>query len=563
MTLSGLPLGLPLLTKDLIEQAAQRRTYVLRVLYAVVLYGAALWVYADIAGNGVRSGISNLGRGRELFVMLLDVQSLAILILLPGITCGAVTIEKERDTLSLLLLTQLSPMTIVLEKFVSRLVTMGTYQLLSLPLFAIAYGLGGVEMYQIIGAIWGLACLTTMVCAWSIFCSVWHRTTASAFINAYLMMPVVLLLIFQLRHFALTSMYQIQVLTIPMIFISIGWIIQSAVQLLPRAFVPPRNRLLELFQTLDRYFEELNQQTTRGIVLIHDRDSGPLFAPIAWRETRKKSLGTFRYLFRLLVVLETPLILAISWTVMDTSHQSFNGPTTFFLSILWPIAALAIVVHTTSVLASERSRQTLDVLLVTPLTARELVSQKLAGVQRLISVLSVPLSSLMVFQWIWTRYVLQGIAHDQTSFILRHEILGMLLAILVYPRVIEWISFQMALRTGNQTQAVLFSLSTILAITILPYAVAFLVARQCNFSLLDRRIEWIWWLSPVRVLFFRAVAETSLNEVGSSYLQSWSPVIGLSLHAAMACSLWLALRITAIRGFSRLLGRTEPPKGTR
>ena len=91
MSESGLTFGLPLLTKDLIEQAAHRRTYVLRVVYAAVLYGAALWVYGDIAGGGAQAGITNLGRGREMFTMLVRVQVLAIIVLLPAICCGAIT----------------------------------------------------------------------------------------------------------------------------------------------------------------------------------------------------------------------------------------------------------------------------------------------------------------------------------------------------------------------------------------------------------------------------------------------------------------------------------------
>jgi ABC-type transport system involved in multi-copper enzyme maturation permease subunit len=189
---SGLIFGLPLLTKDLIEQAAHRRTFVLRVVYAIVLYGSALWIYADVVGGGASGGISSLGRGRELFTMLVNVQMGAIIILLPGISCGAITAEKERDTLGLLLLTQLSPLTIVLEKLVGRLVTMGTYQLLSLPLFALAYGLGGVELFEMITAIWLLAWWSVVVGSLSLYCSAWHRTTAGAFIAAYSMMPLVI-----------------------------------------------------------------------------------------------------------------------------------------------------------------------------------------------------------------------------------------------------------------------------------------------------------------------------------------------------------------------------------
>ncbi len=584
---SGLIFGLPLLTKDLIEQAARRRTYVLRVVYAAILYGAALWVYADIAGGGAQAGISNLGRGQGMFRMLFWVQIVAIIVLLPAISCGAITSEKERDTLGLLLLTQLSPTTIVLEKLFSRLITMGTYQLLSLPLFAVVYGLGGVELTEIIMAIWALACGSLVVGALSIYCSAWHRTTAGAFISAYALMPLVACFgAIWLNAFSMTStgrslggtftigvtLVKLAMLTVPVLAVTVIAVAAAQLQLLERAFVPPRNLLLEFFKKLDAFFEELNKQTT-GVVLIHERDTGPLFDPIAWRETRKRSLGTVRYLFRLLVVLEVPLVLAISWTVLDVQSHSFNGPTSFFLTVLWPIAALAVAVHTTNVLASERSRQTLDVLLVTPLSAADLVSQKLAGVRRLIGVLTVPFATLLIFQSIWTLYVVRGLdlfrrpSGEGTVFI--HEILGMTLAMIVYPRLVQWISFHLALRLKNQTQAVLSSLAVIIAVCAIPYVFVYLVAMGRDNAPFDPTIEWVTWLSPRRVLFHRQVVEGPLQG-SSSWLASSNPkgilndsrFIGLGLHAVIYLALWFILRHRALRQFSNWVGRTEPTGGT-
>ena len=179
--------SLPLLTKELIAQAQNKRTYVLRVIYAVALYGLALLQYQLISGDGV-AGVMNMGGGRRLFDNLVMLQSAMIFLLIPPITCGALTIEKEKDTLALLLLTKLSPLTIVFEKMLSRVFTMATYQLLSLPLFAIIYGIGGVDLGDIIVAIAGLASLTFLVASISILCSTWFRTTSSAFVWTYILL---------------------------------------------------------------------------------------------------------------------------------------------------------------------------------------------------------------------------------------------------------------------------------------------------------------------------------------------------------------------------------------
>lgn len=573
---SGLIFGLPLLTKDLIEQAARRRTYLLRVIYAVILYGAAFWAYADLSSGGAQAGLSNLGRGADFFRGLVQIQFVAIIVLLPAMSCGAITSEKERDTLGLLLLTQLSPRVIVLEKLLSRLVTMGTYQLLSLPLFAVIYGMGGVELSEMIATIWYLAWCSAVVAAWSIYWSVWHRTTAGAFLAAYAMMPLIVcigevclgvsgqasgelwrtqqdLSALQFTVSLIVYGFVLTMTSIPMALLTLAAVAAAQSQLLARAFVPPRNLLLELFKKLDTFFMELNEHTTRGVILVRDFDTGPLFDPIAWRETRKRSLGTVRYLFRLLVLLEGPLALAISWTMADMQTQSFDGPTSFFLAILWPIAVLAIVVHTTNTMASERSRQTLDVLLVAPLTQSELVTQKLAGVRRLIGVLTVPFATLAFFQAIWTLYVVKGLYLFQQGgsegVVFIHEILGMVLGTTIYLRVIQWIAFHLALRLKNQTQAVLSSVAVILAICVVPLVV----------SELYPALDLLAWLSPVRVLFHRQwVMQQYVPGMSVGHFRQDILYLGLISHAIVFVTLWFLLRNRALRDFSMLVGRTEP-----
>ena len=57
---------LPLLVKELNEQAARPRTYVIRFLYAATLFAAACTMfYGDVISFGGTTG--GLGRGREMF----------------------------------------------------------------------------------------------------------------------------------------------------------------------------------------------------------------------------------------------------------------------------------------------------------------------------------------------------------------------------------------------------------------------------------------------------------------------------------------------------------------
>ncbi|MFO0060710.1 MAG: hypothetical protein ACK57O_07520, partial [Planctomyces sp.] len=97
---------LPLLRRELSELSARRRTYVIRVLSAVV------------------------------------------------IVAGVITMEKERKTLGLLFVTRPSPLMIVLEKPGSRLLPMLTLLLITFPMLAFAYSLGGLDRLWLLATFW-------------------------------------------------------------------------------------------------------------------------------------------------------------------------------------------------------------------------------------------------------------------------------------------------------------------------------------------------------------------------------------------------------------------------
>src|SRR5258708_29743496 len=129
---------LPLLAKELNEQAAQRRTYVIRFLYAGILFSAACVLFYGnfLTGGGGSAG--GLGRGRWMFENLVTLQFWTIYLLVPAISCGCLTIEKDHNSLGLLLITSLSPRQIVLQHLLRRVVPMLTFVLLSFPPMAAA-----------------------------------------------------------------------------------------------------------------------------------------------------------------------------------------------------------------------------------------------------------------------------------------------------------------------------------------------------------------------------------------------------------------------------------------
>src|ERR1043166_1922781 len=91
-------LDLPLLGKELVEQAARKRTYLLRILYAGLLFTGFLVYFNRLFSAAGDNAFSVFGRGREMFDFLVKIQFAGICIFLPVMMAGAIAYEKERDS---------------------------------------------------------------------------------------------------------------------------------------------------------------------------------------------------------------------------------------------------------------------------------------------------------------------------------------------------------------------------------------------------------------------------------------------------------------------------------
>ncbi len=572
MNLSRFNIGLPLLAKELTEQSARRRTYVIRVVYAVALYGFTLWAFWNQLGSWNSNSFAILGRGRELFQAIAALQFTGLYLFLPAMTCGVLTSEKERDTLALLLLTKLGPWTIVFEKLLGRLVPMWSFLLLSMPLLAVAYSLGGVEAVEVINLAWALLVTTVQVGAFSILCSAWCRTTSAAFLATYLLGALVLTGLqtltsvgFEFRNGPdLLSHPLIRVLTFPMVVaqslptitFSVTCLFAARVVLWRRAFLQPSNYIMRLFKSLDAFFMKVNHnRLTKGIVLIHESVTLPMYDPIRWRETTKRSLGTTRYLIRMLLAIEVPV--AFGMLLPDYSRDDNGGGITAVACLLWVVAALVLTVQSTALIGLERSRQTLDVLLTTQMSSESIVREKFAGIWRMIRMLWIPFATVYVFRAWWQ---LGGRSPGELSF----GVVSALLAVAIYPPLIAWIGFHQGMRRRSQTQATLVTLGLLVAGCALPILIAELIVpgggnpgwMPVNRTFGNTSIYYaLRWLSPAFVLTYSAASHGQfVDYAGSIQAPYFALLIG---HFVFAGALLVFLWSRGMRTFARHVNRND------
>ena len=183
----------PVLTRELRASLRNARAFGLLALY-VALLGAV--VTANFPGDSsIAFEPNGGGSGRDLFFWLFGGQIALILAILPALSTGALAQERERQTLQPLIMTPLSPLQIVWGKAGGVLSLVGLMLLATLPLTALCFLLGGVDMGLYVAAyatIFGLAIFTT---GFGLYCSARWQSATRALMSCYALLPVVIALV--------------------------------------------------------------------------------------------------------------------------------------------------------------------------------------------------------------------------------------------------------------------------------------------------------------------------------------------------------------------------------
>jgi ABC-type transport system involved in multi-copper enzyme maturation permease subunit len=488
----------PLLGKELLELAARRRTYVLRAVYALLFFGIFLLIYYQTLATRGPNILSMLGSGRDLFEVIVHLQFAGIYLFLPAMTCGAIASEKENQSLPLLFLTGMRPANILIEKGLGRLIPMGTFLLLSLPLMGLCYRFGGVTTEMMATGIYTLVLAVLQVAAISLFCSAWCRTTTQAFFCAYLLgtllylaLPTAVWLLdglFEIPDktaYALFPPYlydasrwspyasylgssalfgtpspppspglgDIAVQSLPIWLSILLFALGSRLVLVPRAFVQPKDRMLSLFRRLDGVMKDWNRRLG-GFMLVREKDSLPVDEPVAWREMTQRLLGRANYLVRIVLLIEVPLLLLV-FLVLTQSDFRYNIPELFLTLAVsfWSLAALTIVVKSAGAIASERVAGTLDVLATTPMAGADILRQKMRGITRLMLAVSVPLLTVVLIH-AWVGGPIKGDPLDWLVYVL-----GSAATMAIYFPMLSWGALSIGLRSRTQARAILAALT--------------------------------------------------------------------------------------------------------
>ena len=177
----------PIVAKEYRSRMRTWRSPVAMTVY-IVLLGGLGWAIFSAMSYSARSSFAGgqaANYGQALFLYLVLFQMVLLAFITPALTAGAISSERERQTIDLLFVTKLPSFSILWGKLLASMSFVILLLLLSVPIFSLVFLFGGVELDQV-----GAAFLVTAITALTlgiigIACSTAFRRTLPATVSAY------------------------------------------------------------------------------------------------------------------------------------------------------------------------------------------------------------------------------------------------------------------------------------------------------------------------------------------------------------------------------------------
>jgi ABC-type transport system involved in multi-copper enzyme maturation permease subunit len=176
--------------KELRGRMRGRRAFVILTVYLLLLAGFA-WMMELILEKENAAGLSGTATfasaqvGRGIFIALMMLETLLVVALAPAFTAGAISMEREKQTLDLLATTPISSLAIVIGKLFSALTYLFILVFASIPMTAIVFVFGGVAPDDVVRGYAVLLATALGLGAMGLFFSALVKRTQAATILSY------------------------------------------------------------------------------------------------------------------------------------------------------------------------------------------------------------------------------------------------------------------------------------------------------------------------------------------------------------------------------------------
>ncbi|GHT45301.1 hypothetical protein FACS189454_04550 [Planctomycetales bacterium] len=403
----------PVFTRELAIAPRRDWTYFIRSVYAGLLLLLVATSWLVISGTQLITDLGDFARfGTMLFQFLAPLQLVLSLFFAITLAAAAAGQEKEKGTLTLLLLTRMSNSELVLGKLLASLLNILTMLAVSVPVLMTIAILGGVSYYQIIRVLLVtvfsmLACgsLGSCVALWRektfqaiatsiLFLVIWVGAAESVFYGRFAdtLSPWSAVLTASRPAVEISSAAPTGILgTIaPFLAVCGGFVV--CLNVLAIVFVRRWQRKAER-QIIVQPQEEIepaknnadtptkNAETKSEVLHRHSGKSKTVWDnPVVWREMMTAAYGRRIWIIQFAFL---AFFAMCCWSLHTTLTQSITQSVAELATPLVPLFLLSLILVNAQAVTSQTTEKdggTFDLLLASDITPKEYVFGKLSGV---------------------------------------------------------------------------------------------------------------------------------------------------------------------------------------
>ncbi len=354
--------ALPLVLRELRAESRRPINYGLRVLAAAVITA----VFATFV-IGTQLDTSRLGAA--LFAVLQRALSLAIWIIVPMMTADCISREKREGTLGLLFLTPLTVLDVLMGKAATNILRATTLFLASVPVLVLPFVVGGVAWQQVVLAIAAIANALLLGIAAGLYASAKGGSSIQVMVRAegY---ALLLAIISSIGRFMLGWYWMGR----PSLF-ALAWLLGASAGITAILFIIVINAAVRtLRETWDQ--DAAAPEQPQWVEAFSDSDFWRTV--FHWNHGRTLDRNPMAWLQE------------YSWTARLTKWGWFIAIlfAEFFTLVGFPgcqpqlttALALGVAFSATGSFRRERQSGLLEILLVTPISSRQLIAGRLWGI---------------------------------------------------------------------------------------------------------------------------------------------------------------------------------------
>jgi ABC-type transport system involved in multi-copper enzyme maturation permease subunit len=398
----------PVLQRELLANLRMLRAFVLLFCYVALL---GLLVYVAWPSQQRLDLTVKPKEATQLVNLFFLGQYVLMSLMAPSFAAGTISGEKERKTYEMLLASPMRPGAIVLGKLLASLCHLAVLGFCSLPIVMLCLPLGGISPWEVLATYVAMAASAFFFAAVSVAASSYfHRTIAALLVSYLVILPGALLGVLLYNALQMNPAVRLMMLlaTVPAVCLGTSlWLLAAT----SRRLLYPPDVGAEAQEVVD---PEKEQQGSMGLVIRGDHFPDRLFTPkrrtdllnddvnpVFDKEMRSEIFGQGTLMLRVVIQvsmgLAVPLMAACLYMWPHLAAW-YTGYVLLFNMLVGPVFSAGGV-------TSERERQTLDLLLTTPLSAGQILLGKLRSSLRISCVLTSFLVWPLLLAWFlppWT-----------------------------------------------------------------------------------------------------------------------------------------------------------------